>query len=73
MEFGVLLRFVGVMNFILILSRPFIIQGREPYLSDFVTKDNKEEKEEEETVGFYSDIYRLISFKLSMMIESTKF
>ena len=34
MEFGVLLRLVGVMNLILILSCPVSIQGREPYLHD---------------------------------------
>ena len=32
MEFGVLLRLVSVMNLILILSRPFCIQGREHYV-----------------------------------------
>ena len=36
MEFSILLRFVSVMNLILILSHPFNIQGREPYLCDFV-------------------------------------
>ena len=29
-------------------------------------------KKEEIGVGLYSDVYRLISFKLSMMIETTK-
>ena len=38
MEFGVLLRLVGFMKLILILSCPFNIQGRGPYLSDFVGK-----------------------------------
>ena len=32
MEFGVLLRLVGVLNLIPILSRPFDIGGREPCL-----------------------------------------
>ena len=36
MEFGMLLIFVGMMNLILLLSRPFNIQGREPYIYDFV-------------------------------------
>ena len=31
MEFGLLLRLVGVMDFILILSCPFYVQKREPY------------------------------------------
>ena len=29
---------VGIMNVILILSRPYSIQGREPYLCHFITK-----------------------------------
>ena len=44
MEFsiGLLLRLVDVMNLILILSRPFSIQGSEPYLCDFsLKKTNK--------------------------------
>ena len=32
MEYGILLRLVGVMSFILILSEPLNIQRREPYL-----------------------------------------
>ena len=36
MEYGLLLGLVGVMNLILIFSRPFSIQGREPYVYDFV-------------------------------------
>ena len=35
MECGTLLKLVDVMNLIFILSRPFSIQGRESYLSDF--------------------------------------
>ena len=38
MEFGTPLRLVGLMNFILILSRPFNFQGREPYLWVLCTK-----------------------------------
>ena len=64
-EFGMLLILVGVMNLILILSCPFNIQGREPNLYDFVKKKNF-------NVGLYSDIYRLISFKLCMLIKTTK-
>ena len=32
MEYGILLRLVGVMSFILILSEPLNVQRREPYL-----------------------------------------
>ena len=38
MEFGILLRLVGVMNHILILSHPFNGQWREPNSYDFVQK-----------------------------------
>ena len=61
-----LLRLVGVMNLVLILSHLFSIQGREPYFDGFV--------EEANNVGLYPGIYRPISIKLSMMIlEATKF
>ena len=42
------------------------IQGRELYLCDLVKKN------EHFNIGLYSGIYRLISFKLGIMIESTK-
>ena len=35
MKFGIVLR-LDVMNLIFILFRPFSIQGREPYLGDFI-------------------------------------
>ena len=38
MEISILLRLIAVMNFLLILTCPFNIQEREPYLHDFVTK-----------------------------------
>ena len=38
MEFGMLSRLVSVMNLILLLSNPFHISGREPYLCDFDIK-----------------------------------
>ena len=44
MEFGLLLRLVGVMNLILILSCPFDIEGRELYLHDFVKKTTNKQK-----------------------------
>ena len=52
------------MNFILVLFRPFSIQGRERLLCDFVRKKDKPIR-----VGLYSNIYRPISFKLSIMIK----
>ena len=86
MKFGILLRHVGVVSLRLILSFPFNIQGREPYLYDFVknkqtnkqtknkTKQNKQtnKKPKHFNVGLYSDIYRWVSFKLSMMIKTTR-
>ena len=61
---GLLLSLVGVMNLILILLRPVDIQGREPYLYNVIEKNVK--------IGFYSYICRPISFKLGLMIETTK-
>ena len=63
MECGVLLRPIGVRNPILLLPWPFNIQGKEPYLCGFVKKKFN--------IGLYSDIYRSISFKLGMKIETT--
>ena len=40
MELGMILRLVGVMNILLILSCPFSMQGREPSLDDFIRKKN---------------------------------
>ena len=56
MEFGILLRLVGMMNLILILSHPFSIQKIELYF----------------TIGLHLDIYRPVYFKLCMMTETTK-
>ena len=64
MEFGVLLRLCGVTNFMLIVSHSLNIQGRDAYLYDFININFN--------IGLYSDIYRPVSFKLGMMIESTK-
>ena len=36
MELSILLRFVGLINLILILFCPVNIQGKRPYLCDFV-------------------------------------
>ena len=63
MELGILLRLVGVMNLIIIFSSAFSIQGRELYLRDFTEKKHL----------LYSDIYRPISFRLGMMMGTTKF
>ena len=38
MELGVLLRLVGLMNLTIILSGPISVQGREPFLCDFISK-----------------------------------
>ena len=65
MEFGKLVRLYDVMNLIHILSHPFNIQGREPYLPEFVGGKTF-------NIGWYSDIYRPISFKLGMIVETTK-
>ena len=46
-----------------ILSHLVNIEGREPYLCDFIKK---------EQIALYSDICRPISFKLDMMIGTTK-
>ena len=43
------LRLVGVVNLIPILSHPFDIHGSEPYLRDFVKKNF--------SIGLYADIY----------------
>ena len=48
------------MNFVLILSCPFSIQGKEPYLCDFI-----------KILGLYLDIFKPISFKPNMMMETT--
>ena len=62
MESGLLLRLVGLINLILILSYPVNIQGREFNLV-FHQKNY---------VGVYSDTYRPISFKRGRMIDTTK-
>ena len=56
----------GEPSFFMLLC-PFNIQGREPYLYDFV------HNQQTFNVDLYSEIYWLISFKLSMMIDTTKF
>ena len=63
MGFGVLLRLDGVIILIFLLFHPFNVQGREPYLCDFVKKINTD---------FYSDIYGPISFSLGIMAETTE-
>ena len=55
------------MNLILISSHPLNIQGRESYWYYFIIKKKIF------NVGSCSDIYKPISFKLSMMIEITEF
>ena len=72
MEFGILLRLVGLMNLTLILSHPFILQ-REPVFCDYVKKKKTKTAKHETTfnVGLCSDIYVTISVKFGMMIETT--
>ena len=43
MEFGILQKLVGVMNLVTILSRPFNIQGREPYVISLKKKKKKQQ------------------------------
>ena len=54
------------MNLILILFRPFNIQWRESVFCDFVKENNNKKY-----IGLYSDIYRVISFKLGVMVGTT--
>ena len=54
-----------MMNLILIICCPSYIQGREPiYVISFFLKTNN--------TGLYSDIYRIITFKLVMTIKASK-
>ena len=55
MEFDLLLTRVGLMDLIVILSRPIGIQRREPNLRDFVKK--KKKKKKKEGVGLYLNNY----------------
>ena len=57
-QFVILIRLVCIINLILNLSCPFVIQRRKSYLFDFIKKNVN--------VGLYSDIYTLISFKLGI-------
>ena len=70
MEFGILVRLVGVMKLVLIACRTFIIQMR-TYLCGYAKK-NKQTNKQNFYVGLYSDVYRPISFKLGLIIETTK-
>ena len=56
------LSIVGVVNLLLILSRPFSFEGGEPYLNAFVKKYYN--------IALYSDIYWPISFKPGMMMDT---
>ena len=72
MEFGMLLRFVHLTSLILTSCCLISVEGREPYLGDFslfvfqlflILRPN---------VGMGLDLYKLISFKLAGMIDSTE-
>ena len=67
---SLLLLRLGMMNLILILSHPWNIQGREPYLYDFLKKQTN--KQTNFNVALYSDICGPNSFKLGIMIETTE-
>ena len=62
MEIGLLLRLIGLMNLMLILSCLINIQGREPY---FVRKTPQ-------PFNVHSDTYTSISFRLGIVIETTE-
>ena len=64
MELGLLLRLGDVMNVILCYLLHSIFKGDNPTWVIFVETDFQ--------VGLYSDFYSLVSFKLYMMIETTK-
>ena len=82
-EFGMLLRLVGLVNLVLILAGPISFQWRES--NDFVQKKNTNKKKKNPpktqtskqnkkhfNVGMHSYIYRLISLKLGMLMNTTK-
>ena len=60
MKLNILLRLVGLTNLILILAHLIDIQGREPYLCDFMNKKNNS------NAGFHSEIYQLMSVQLDV-------
>ena len=61
-KFDVLLK-LGLMKFIFILSCSISIQGREPYLCDFVFK-KEEKKKKESNISLHLGICRPTSFTL---------
>ena len=65
MEFGTALGVVNLMNLIPILCCVIGIQGREHYISEIVYIKSL-------NIGMCSDIYRLISFKLGVIMKITK-
>ena len=65
MEWGLLLRLAGVINHIVVLSCPFNIPGRNCPTDMILFKKNF-------NFGLYSHICSQISFKLDMMIKTTK-
>ena len=71
-KFSVSLTLAGVMNLILVLSHPFHIQGTETYLCiSLKTATTTTTKQKQQfNVGWYSDIFKPTSFKLSVMTET---
>ena len=70
MEFCVLLRLVIWWLLSFILTCLINIEGRSPYLGDFVMKKETERKM---NVGSFSNIFWTISFKFGMMRDTTEF
>ena len=68
MENDVLLRLVGLMNLIPTLCQLVNIQGRKFRLGDFIKKPTK--NQQQKNLFRLAYIYRLISVKLGVMIDS---
>ena len=64
MEFGILLKLVGLIDFMSVLSYVMDIRRRQPYLCDFIKKNF--------ITCLHLDIYGSVSFKLGVMIETTE-
>ena len=63
-DFGILLRLVGVMKHILILPCPFTIHGRVYYLYEFIKKKKK--------TSALACLHTFSDFKLGLMRETTR-
>ena len=81
MEFDVLLRLIGLMNFILILPHQISIQRKTPNSliwfcpllpSKYSHTLTHRTEENNLYVGLHSDVYRLISFKCGVIANTSK-